>query len=330
MTELRLGIDIGGTKILGVLCDPADPGEPVAVLRAPTPGDVDAVVDALVAVIVALRQRALELGHTVRGIGLGVPGVVDRLGVLRGAPNLRCAIDEPLRDRIEAAVQAPVLIENDANCALWAEAEVGAGRGAADLVMVALGTGIGGAVMIDGRLRIGAHGFAGEPGHMVVERDGVPCPCGRRGCWERYASGAGLALLAQRAVQGADVSGPGPTGAMLVGLAGGEPTSIRGEHVTAAADAADPMALAVFEEFARWIAIGIGSIINILDPELVLVGGGLVDHSRHYLHRVGELLPAEVLGAGRHRPTPVVAATLGPMAGAIGAALLTGTAQRLR
>ncbi len=340
MTELRLGIDIGGTKILGVLCDPADPGAPVAVQRASTPGDVDAVVDALVAVIEALRLRAAELGHTVRGIGLGVPGVVDRSGVLRGAPNLRCAIDQPLRDRIEAAVHAPVLIENDANCALWAEAELGAGRGAADLVMVALGTGIGGAVMIDGRLRIGAHGFAGEPGHMVVERDGVLCPCGRHGCWERYASGAGLAWLAQRAVQhaqesgtgesGRGESGAGESGEMLLRLAGGDPAAIRGEHVTTAADAADPMALEVFEEFARWVAIGIGSIINILDPELVLVGGGLVEHSRHYLHRVGELLPAEVLGAGRHRPTPVVAASLGPMAGAIGAALLAGTEHRLR
>ena len=160
---------------------------------------------------------------------------------------------------------------------------------------------------------------------MVVSRDGVLCPCGRRGCWERYSSGAGLAWLAQQAV--------GPAGERsgdhrIVELAGGDPSAIRGEHLTAAADEGDITALAVFAEFARWLAVGLGSLINILDPDLVIIGGGLVDHSRHYLDRVRELLPSEVLGAGTHRLTPVVAALMGPAAGAIGAALLASTPHR--
>jgi len=327
VTELRLGIDVGGTKILGVLLDPTDPREPVAVRRSSTPENIDDVVDALGDVIELLRADAGQRGDTVSSIGIGVPGVVDRDGVLRGAPNLLCAVDEPLRDRVAQAAGSPVLIENDANCALWAEAELGAGRGASDIVMVALGTGIGGAVMVDGRLRVGSHGFAGEPGHMVVCRDGVLCPCGRRGCWERYASGAGLAWLAQQAIA---TAGETVGASRIVQLAGGDAVAIRGEHVTAAADEGDPAALSVYEEFARWVAVGIGSLINILDPDLVLIGGGLVDHSRHYLDRVRELLPAEVLGAGTHRPTPIAAASLGPMAGAIGAALLAATPHRLR
>ena len=327
MTELRLGIDVGGTKILGVILDPTDPREPVAVRRSSTPENIDDVVGALGDVIELLRADAGQRGDIVSSIGIGVPGVVDRDGVLRGAPNLLCAVDEPLRDRVEQAVGSPVLIENDANCALWAEAALGAGTGASDIVMVALGTGIGGAVMVDGRLRVGSHGFAGEPGHMVVCRDGVLCPCGRRGCWERYASGAGLAWLAQQAV--ARVSAQGGVNRM-VELAGGDPSAIRGEHVTTAADEGDDTALEVFGEFAWWVAVGIGSLMNILDPDLVIVGGGLVDHSRHYLDRVRDLLPAEVLGAGTHRPTPIAAASLGPMAGAIGAALLAATPHRLR
>ena len=327
MTELRLGIDVGGTKILGVILDPTDPREPVAVRRSSTPANIDDVVDELGDLIELLRADAGRRGDIVSSIGIGVPGVVDRDGVLRGAPNLLCAVDAPLRDRVERAVGAPVLIENDANCALWAEAELGAGQGASDIVMVALGTGIGGAVMVDGRLRVGAHGFAGEPGHMVVSRDGVLCPCGRRGCWERYASGAGLAWLAQQAV--ARVSALEGVNRM-VELAGGDPSAIRGEHVTTAADEGDDTARAVFDEFARWVAVGIGSLINILDPDLVIIGGGLVDHSRHYFERVRDLLPAEVLGAGTHRPTPIAAASLGPMAGAIGAALLAATPHRLR
>ena len=224
VSELLLGIDVGGTKVLGVAVDPADPTVPVLVHRASTPADVDSLVEVLVDTVGQLRHGCLAHGHDPGPIGVGVPGIVDRTGVLRGAPNLRCAIDQPVGSRLEQRVGAAVAVANDANCALLAESLVGAGRGASDVVFVALGTGIGGAVMVDGALQVGAHGFAGEPGHMVVERDGVACPCGRRGCWERYASGAGLAWLAEQSVRTGG-------GARILELAGGGTSSIAGEHV---------------------------------------------------------------------------------------------------
>jgi glucokinase len=321
VSELHLGIDVGGTKVLGVAIDPVDPVVPIAVHRADTPGDVDRLVEVLSETFAALRAAAVDAGHQPGPMGLGVPGVVDRSGILRGAPNLPCAVDAPILDLLEQRVGAPVTIENDANCALWAEARLGAGRGASDVVMVALGTGIGGAIMVGGELRVGSQGFAGEPGHMVVAAGGVHCPCGRRGCWERYASGAGLAWLAGEAAS----AGAAPR---ILELAGGDPAAIRGEHVTAAADQADPDALAVFDRFAEWLALGLGSLMNILDPDLVILGGGLASQSRHYLDRVQELLPGEVLGAGPHRRTSVVMAELGPEAGAVGAALLAGSPSR--
>lgn len=317
VSETLLGIDVGGTKVLGVALDPGDPKNPVMVHHASTPGDVDTLVQVLADTIEHLRRGCVERGHVPGPIGIGVPGVVDRDGVLRGAPNLLCAIDQPVRSRLEQRIGARVVVANDANCALVAESSMGAGRGVADVVFVALGTGIGGAVIMDGELRVGGHGFAGEPGHMVVERDGVPCPCGRRGCWERYASGAGLAWLAAQSVAAGG-------GARILELAGGEVSSIAGRHVTAAADEGDVDALEVFEQFSQWTALGIGNLINILDPDLVIIGGGVAVHSRHFLGRVQQLLAAEVLGAGAHRPTPVATALLGPEAGAIGAALLAG------
>lgn len=315
MSELLLGIDVGGTKVLGVAVDPAEPSAPVLVLRAATPTDVDTLIEELVEMVGALRRGCDELGRVPGSIGVGVPGIVDRDGVLRGAPNLLCAIDQPVRRRLEERLGVEVAFANDANCALLAESRVGAGRGVADVVFVALGTGIGGAVMLGGELQFGAHGYAGEPGHMVVDRDGVPCPCGRRGCWERYASGAGLAWSARRMVEAGG-------GARFLELAGGDAGAILGEHVTAAADEGDPEALEVFEQFSRWVALGIGNLMNALDPDLVIIGGGVAVHARHFLTRVSDLLHAEVLGAGAHRPTPVVLARLGPEAGAVGAALL--------
>jgi len=318
--SFQLGIDVGGTKVLGVAVDPDDPSTLLAQHRAATPGDVDSLVEVLTETVETLRDEVTAAGHVPTSIGVGVPGVLDRLGVLRGAPNLRCAIDEPVQRRLRERVGGSVAFENDANCALWAESRLGAGVGVSDVMFVALGTGIGGAVMVGGELQVGARGFAGEPGHMVVAADGVPCPCGRRGCWERYASGAGLAWLArQEAIAG--------RAARIAELAG-DPGAILGAHVTAAADEGDPDALAVFERFAGWVALGIGNLMNILDPELVIIGGGLATHSRHYLDRVRDLLPAEVLGAGSHRPTSVVMAALGPEAGAVGAALLADSPLR--
>ncbi len=158
-------------------------------------------------------------------------------------------------------------VTNDATCAALAEWRFGAGRGVDDMVMVTLGTGIGGGVVAGGRLIVGANGFAGEFGHMVVDPDGPPCPCGRRGCWERYASGSGLAQLARAAAVGGRLR-------RVVEVAGGDAGMVRGEHVQAAAREGDPGAVAVVDEFARWVALGLVNLTNALDPARFVLGGG--------------------------------------------------------
>ena len=181
--------------------------------------------------------------------------------------------------------------------------------------MVTLGTGIGGGVVTGGVLQRGANGFGGEPGHMVVDPKGPPCPCGRRGCWERFASGSGLGRLAREAA----TSG---RGGRFLEFAGGDPDDVRGEHVTRAALEGDADALAVFREFGWWAALGIANLVNLLDPEIVVVGGGLVGAGEIVLGPIREAFPQLVLAA-EHRPqVPIVAAQLGNDAGAIGAALI--------
>lgn len=188
-SALTLGVDVGGTKILGLLVD-AD-GTVLAERRLPTPAhDAHAVEDAVVAVVDELRRDA----GPVSALGVGAAGLVDGAqGVVLHSAHLPWR-DEPLRDRLAERTGLPVTLDNDATTAAWAEQRYGAGEGAADLVFVALGTGIGGAIVSGGRLVRGRHGLAGEFGHVQVVPDGRPCPCGLRGCWERYCSGSALAL----------------------------------------------------------------------------------------------------------------------------------------
>jgi glucokinase len=200
-----------------------------------------------------------------------------------------------------------------------AEHRGGAAAGVQHAVVITLGTGIGGGLIVDGALVRGAHGFAGEPGHMVIDPNGPPCPCGQRGCWEQFASGHGLARLARSAALGGRL-------AAAVEQAGGDPELVRGEHVTAAARAGDADALAVLDELADWIAVGLANLVNIFDPELVVIGGGLVDAADLLLPRAEALVHQRVLAGARRPLVPVVPALLGERAGAIGVALLAGDA----
>jgi glucokinase len=302
-----VGIDVGGTKILGIALDDrgARLGEAV---RVPTPSGDGALFDAMVAVVEAL-------GSGFEAVGVGVPGLVDRTGRLAVGPNLPGVVDVAIGAELERRLEVPVTVDNDATCATWAEVRLGAARGAQDAVLVTLGTGIGGGIVAGGVLQRGANGFAGEPGHMVVDPNGPPCPCGRRGCWERFASGSGLGRLARDAAEAG-------RGARLVTLAGGDPELVKGEHVTVAANEGDPDAVEVLRSFGWWAALGIANLVNILDPEVVVVGGGLVE--------AGEVLMAPIRAAyqdlvlaGDHRPdVRIVPAQLRGDAGAIGAGLL--------
>ena len=303
---LTAGIDLGGTKCLGVALDEA--GSVVAEHRLATPVGAEAIVEAIVSV-------ANVLGPP-EAVGVGAPGLVDVDGVLRFAPNLPGVVEVPLRKVIEGRLPGThVRIENDASAAGWAESQLGAGHGARHVLMVTLGTGIGGGIIADGALLRGASGFAGEIGHMVVDPYGPPCTCGRRGCWERLASGSGLGRLARDAA----VADPR---SRTVELAGGAAPDVRGEHVTRAAAEGDDHAIAVMARFAWWVALGLANLAAVFDPEKIVLGGGLVAAGEVLLAPVREAF-ADMVEGGEHRPeVPIVAATLGERAGAIGAALL--------
>jgi len=311
VTSARAGIDVGGTKCLGVLID--EDGAVIAEERRPTPQQGDALIETLAEVVGALGTMAT--------IGIGVPGLITLDGVLKASPNLRMIIDLDVTERLSERLDRRISVGNDATCATLAEWTVGAGRGVSDLVMVTLGTGIGGGVVAAGHLVVGANGFTGEFGHMVVDPHGLPCPCGRRGCWERYASGSGLAQLARTAAVGGRLR-------RVVDVAGGDAHAVRGEHVQAAAREGDDGALAVIDDFARWVALGLVNLTNALDPAAFVLGGGLAEGADLYLDPIQRWFE-ELLYSPRLRPHPALAfAELGERAGAIGAAMYAGDRQR--
>ena len=307
---LRVGIDVGGTKALGVAL--GTDGEVVAQDIRPTPRGANS----LEPLIDTLADLAGGLGAE-GSVGIGVPGLVTRTGVLRAAPNLDGVADFEVGRRLSERLGFPVSVDNDATCATVAEWQLGAGRGTENMILVTLGTGIGGGLVANGAVLRGLNGFAGEFGHMVVNPDGPRCPCGRRGCWERYASGSGLAMLARDAATGHRLRA-------VVARAGGDPQDVRGEHVMTAALDGDGDALAVIDEFGRWVALGLSNLTNLFDPEMFVLGGGLAAGADLYLEPIvrwyGELLYQPHL-----RPLPRIEfARWGPLAGAVGAALLPG------
>jgi len=313
---LVCGLDLGGTKLLAVLVDPAAADGPLLEERVATPSGTDAVVRALDALAGRMVRRAGdELGREVSAVGLGAPGLVDRSGTLRYGPNLPGVVDIALGDVLSKNLHLPVAVDNDATCAAWAEHERGAARGHDHSVLVTLGTGIGAGVTVKGEVLRGANGFAGEPGHMVVDPSGPLCPCGRRGCWERYASGSGLGRLAREAAHAGFAQ-------RVVDLAGGDPEDVRGEHVTRAAREGDGQAMEVIRRFAWWVALGIANLVNVLDSEVAVIGGGLAAAGDLLLGPTREAFGELVLAADHRPEVPIVIAELGEQAGAIGAALL--------
>jgi glucokinase len=303
-----VGVDVGGTKMLAVTVD--DARNVIVERRVPTPEGASALVDAVVAVIDAQRAEI-----PVDAVGIGAAGLVDRDGVLHIGPNLPGIRDLAIKALIEERLQLPVLVDNDATFAAWGERELGAAKGSDDVVVVTLGTGIGGGLVLDGRLSRGAHGFAGEVGHMKVDPNGPPCPCGGRGCWERYASGSALARYGREA-------GEGGRATRVVELAGGDFHDVRGEHVGAAAREGDPEALEIMDKFAWWVAQGLANLADIFDPDTIVIGGGMLESGDLFLDRTREVFPQLVL-AGPDRPrVDIVPAQLGERAGAIGAALV--------
>ncbi len=297
------GIDVGGTKCLGVVWQ--NDGI-IREVRRDTPQGADDMISTLVEIV-------RELGD-VESVGVGVPGLVTREGVLRAAPNLVGVSELAVGPRMREILQCDVAVDNDATCAAVAEWSVGAARGVDDVVVVTLGTGIGGGLVSGGRLVRGTNGFAGEIGHMVVESSGPQCVCGQRGCWERYASGNGLGYLGRLAAeQGA---------AKRVQELAGSVEQIRGEHIRQAALEGDNEALVIVDSFARWVALGLTNLTNLLDPAMIVIGGGLASSGSVFLEPMRRWFE-ELLYSPKLRPHPqLVMATLAEQAGAVGAALL--------
>ena len=281
---MKIGIDVGGTKCLGVAVD--DDGKVVQQYRLPTP-HADALCDTLVEIVAQLGEFNL--------IGIGVPGLISPEGVIRASPNLVGAKELALRQMMQDRLSKKVLVENDATCAALGEWKSGAAQGATDAWVITLGTGIGGGFISSSVLQRGAHGFAGEVGHMVVDPDGPLCPCGRNGCWERYASGNGLSYLAN-----------------------GE----KGEDVLSRAKDGAADAIGVVDTFAKWVALGLVNLTNMTDPDVIVVGGGVIVSADVVMPRIAHWFE-QLLYSPKHRAHPrLVAAQLGEQAGAIGAAML--------
>ena len=314
-----IGIDIGGTKVLGIALNRE--GVVVGEHRAPSAVRDGGVETAIAEVYAHLAHHATV--DRVDAVGVGIAGLVDSEGRMRFGPNLPDVLALPVRATMEAATGMAVTVDNDANTAGYGELVMGAARGARNALIVTLGTGIGGAIIINGEIFRGANGFAGEIGHFTVNRSGPMCACGEPGHWEAIASGNALGEMGSAAV----AAGRAPA---IEQIANADGAGVSGHHVASAARQGDPTAIALIDDFANNVALGLAGLANIFDPELIVIAGGLVE--------MGELLFAPMRAAFAvhleglaYRPTiGLLPAQLGERAGAVGAAAMArANAERL-
>jgi glucokinase len=311
VTATAVGVDIGGTKVAGGLVT-AD-GEVLDTARRGTPGGSPAETEeAIVAVVEELVAAAAE---PPLGVGVGAAGWFDRTGdTVLFSPHLAWR-NTSLRRDLGRRLRLPLWVGNDADAAAWAEYRFGAARGAELALMVTLGTGIGGGIVLGGRLQRGAHGVAGEWGHMRVVPDGRLCACGNRGCWEQYASGTALASAAREVALRSPAAAAG-----LLERVSGRADALTGEDVAQAAAAGDALARELIAEVGHWLGQGIADLAAVLDPDVVVIGGGVSSLGEAVLGPARERLQRALPGRG-FRPGPeVVAAQLGAQAGLVGAA----------
>jgi glucokinase len=311
---LAIGVDLGGTKIAAGVVD--DAGVIVAEARRPTPETgTEAVIAAMADLIAELRTE-----HAVTGVGVGAPGFVNASrDTVLFTPNLPMA-GVPLATSLGILTGLPVVVENDANAAAWAEFRFGGGVGATDMVMLTVGTGLGGGIISGGRLIRGAFGVAAEVGHIEMVPDGHRCGCGLDGCWEQYSSGTALVRIARRiARKRRDEAG------VLLSFGNGTPEGVKGKHITKAADLGDPVARAAFEEVGEMLGRGMAKLAALLDPSVFVVGGGVCEAGELLMGPARESF-ASHLTARAHRPlADITLARMGNDAGIVGAADLART-----
>lgn len=307
--DAALGVDLGGTKIALGLVDRN--GAVLEAERIPTRASRPAseVIDEIVGCIEARWGDSLPRSQPV---GVGVAGQVGRDGTVLFGPNLRWH-DVPLGARLARALERPVAVLNDVQAATFGEWKLGAGRGTDDLVCLFVGTGVGGGIVADGRLRHGATGTAGELGHLTVERNGRKCTCPNSGCLEAYAGGWAIAERAREAV----AADPG-RGRRLVALAG-SPRAITSETVEEAYRAGDPLARGIVAVTREYLAAGLVSIVNAIDPAMIVLGGGVLTGYRSLIDDLARDVRPRALAAAVDG-LRIVRAGLGPESGLVGAA----------
>ncbi len=304
-----IGVDLGGTNTRAAVVD--HDGQVLAEAREHSPGTWPELTKVVAGSIQQLRDDHSD----VAAVGVGAAGMVDRDGVVHYAPNLRLLIGAPLRAALADTVDLPLIVDNDANVAAWGEACHGAARRVRDALVITLGTGVGGGIIANGRVYRGAHGFAAEVGHWQFDPNGPMCACGERGHWEAFASGTRLGRLARERA----ASGVAPH---VLERAGGRVEDITGVHVSESATAGEPDGHAILVEYAHFVALGFAGLVNILDPELIVVSGGLVKLGDVLLEPLRAGFRSHLEGAQYRPEVPIVAAALGDRAGVIGAAAL--------
>lgn len=310
------GVDLGGTNIkLGLI---SESGEVLERLRLPTPlqNGYDDVIES-----VADALRLLIGSRRVVAVGIGAPGPLDtEKGVVIQAPNLKGFSGRPLARDLQAKCELPVFLENDANAAALGEWWVGAGGRAKHLIVLTIGTGIGGGLILGGQLYRGSAYSAGEVGHMTIEPNGPVCACGNQGCLEALASAPAIAARAREKVQKGFET-------QMLDLAGGDSAGITAEIVSKACEADDPVALRVLEETGRYLGIGTASLVNVLNPELVLFGGGAAQAGEFLLDPIRKQVERRSFSTPQGHPEIRLCA-LGNDAGIVGAARVAMDAMR--
>jgi glucokinase len=306
---LTVGIDVGGTKIAGGVVD--DEGNVLTTARRESPAtDTDAIEEAIEDLVSELRGT-----HKIEGVGIGAAGFVDaKRATVLFAPNLAWR-DEHLKSDLEVRIDLPVVIENDANAAAWGEFTFGAGSEFDDFLLVTVGTGVGGGVVLNGELHRGAFGVAAEIGHIRVVPDGLICGCGNRGCWEQYASGSAL----ERDTR--EMAGQGSlTAKSLLDRAGGDLNAITGPLITEAAQDGDAFAKEQLASLGKWLGEGIATLAAVLDPAVVVIGGGVSEAGDLLLDPIRAHFRANLTGRNYRPELAIRRAELGNTAGMIGAA----------
>ena len=307
---LSIGVDVGGTKVLGGVVN--EKGEILKTLREDTPKEGGSAVTKTIADVVLKLSEEFNI-HTV---GVAVPGYVssDRQRVL-GIPNIRDWDEFNLHDDLFKLLNFKVIVENDANAAAWAEYRFGAGQGESNLIILTIGTGLGGGVVINGELYRGANGTASEFGHMRVVPNGIQCGCGIAGCFERYASGSGLMMHIEKLI----AENP-ERGKNLLNKGDGTLSGLLGKHITEAALEGDALAIEGLSITGEWIGAGIATLAATFDPSLVVIGGGVVEAGDLILQPARAAMDKFMPFRGKHPHPRIVGAKLQNDAGLVGVA----------